>query len=188
MKRMIGVLALLAISCFFSGSSRADSIVTVDGVTYDIYVSPTPTIAGIDATPWYGNPTLAKDLASAIKFQLGAPNIYAPIFSYFSTHSGPAFDYGYFPGSGDPAQIFGYMPPYEEAYVWQAEYMFGINFPQFDSVGPIQITDYYYYALGSVVTPTQTVPEPDSQILMIAGLLGLGLLFVAKGRRPQITW
>lgn len=188
MKRMFGVVALLAMSCFFSASSRADAIVTVDGATYDIYVSPTPTTLGIEATPWYGNPTLAMDLATAVKFQLGAPNIYAPFFSLFSTHSGPAFDYGYFPGSGNPFDIFGYVAPYEEAYTWNAQYFEGINFPQLDAVGPIQITDYYYYALGSVVTPNQTVPEPSSLTLMFAGLLGLCLLLAAKGRMSQITW
>jgi hypothetical protein len=86
---VVAVLTLAAMICFFPGSSRADNItVTVDGAQYDI-TTVTATfdedMALLESQPWWGNATLAEDIANAVADDIGTPNddgTSGPLFAY----------------------------------------------------------------------------------------------------------
>src|SRR5580658_10724666 len=56
----------------------ADDIVTVGGTEYDVTNTPYETFASaetvLEEQPWWGDPTLANELASAVYLGLGDPN------------------------------------------------------------------------------------------------------------------
>ena len=86
---IIGVLSLVAMICFFPGSSRADSItVTVGGTEYNISSVTgtfTDNMTQIESTPWWGDQSLAQALATAVADDIGTPNNEGdggPLFAY----------------------------------------------------------------------------------------------------------
>jgi uncharacterized protein YabE (DUF348 family) len=73
---VIGVLSLVAMSCFFPGSSRADNItVTVGGTEYNVSTVTdtfTDNMTQIESTPWWGHQALAQALATAVADDIGS--------------------------------------------------------------------------------------------------------------------
>jgi hypothetical protein len=79
--------------CFFPGTSRADGAglsVTVGETEYDI-TTVTGTFADdmaqLESTPWWGNATLAQEIAAAVADDIGTPNEFnygaaGPLFAY----------------------------------------------------------------------------------------------------------
>src|SRR5579862_2729825 len=150
----LGMLALV-----LPGVARADAIVTVGGTTYDI-TTLSGTFSGnsatLEGTPWWGNATLAESLSNAVGTALGTqlpPN--ETLGPLFATSLlGSAFDEG---SSFD--QTLG------------------------TSIDTSTIrSQTFLYATGSVV-PSAAAPEPSTLSLMIAAMLGLGLLVGAKRYR-----
>lgn len=86
---VVAVLTLAATICFFPGSSRADDItVTVGGEQYDI-TTVTGTfddnMALLESMPWWGDATLAQEIANAVMDDIGTPNndgTSGPLFAY----------------------------------------------------------------------------------------------------------
>lgn len=86
---IVSVLTLAAMICFFPGSSKADDItVTVDEQQYDI-TTVTGTFDGnmalLESMPWWGDATLAQEIANAVMDDIGTPNddgTSGPLFAY----------------------------------------------------------------------------------------------------------
>jgi len=82
------VVAVLVI-CFFPSTSKADSItVTVGGTEYFVTTITgtfTANMTQLESTPWWGNQTLAQDIATAVADDIGTPNdggSGGPLFAY----------------------------------------------------------------------------------------------------------
>jgi len=86
---IIGLLSLVAMICFFPGTSRADNItVTVDGTEYFVSTVTgtfTDNMTQLESTPWWGDQSLAQALAGAVADDIGTPNNGGdggPLFAY----------------------------------------------------------------------------------------------------------
>ena len=159
----LGLLALM-----LSGVTRADSItVTVGGTTYDV-TTLTGTFddneATLEGTPWFGNGTLAQSIAAAVGTFFGTPqnNLeygqnYGPFFAIELVGGGGGVDSAVF--DIQDGQTSGSVT----GIAW---------YPNISVI----------WATGSVVPPVGT-PEPGTLSLMIAAMLGLGLLVGIKRYR-----
>lgn len=85
---------LFAMGCINTAHAGTVRAITVGGTTYNVAFSDSVAIAScsaaIQASPWWGNPALAYDLAAALGGQLGYPTgggVYGPLFA-FQTYSG----------------------------------------------------------------------------------------------------
>jgi hypothetical protein len=156
---IIGVLTLVAMVCFFPGTSRADSItVTVGETEYDV-----TTVTGtfgdnmslLESTPWWGNSTLAQALATAVADDIGTPN---------------EFNYG----AAGP--LFAYDDDAIDAFVWFQ-----------GNTSSVAVSESVSLSWG-VVTPFSTgnVPEAGSFGMLFAGLFGVGLLAGMKRSRRNV--
>lgn len=85
-------LTLVAMICFFAGTSRADNItVTVDGTEYFVTTITgtfTDNMAELESAPWWNNQTLAQEIATAVMDDIGTPNEFngqeggGPVFAW----------------------------------------------------------------------------------------------------------
>ena len=162
----LGLLALIP-----SGVVRADSVtVKVGGTTYDI-TTLTGTFsdnsATLEGTPWFGNSALAESLAAAVGASFGTPQNTLE----FGQNYGPLFAYELVDGgvTGVNTAVF--------------------DIPDGSTSGSVSGLDWYpnisaIWATGSVVPPAAT-PEPGTLSLMIAAMLGLGLLVGIRRDRPN---
>jgi len=155
---IIGVLTLVAMVCFFPGTSRADGVglsVTVGETEYDI-TTVTGTFTGdmtqLESTPWWGNATLAQEIAAAVADDIGTPN---------------EFNYG----AGGP--LFAYDDDAIDAFIW------------FQGNTSSQAVSGIWSWSWGVVTPVSTgnAPEPGSFGMLFAGLFGVCLLAGMKRSR-----
>jgi hypothetical protein len=150
---MIAALALAVLICMFPGNANADSIVTVEGVTYDITTITTTfssASATLETTPWWGSQIVADEFAGQVGTALGLPNniglgLWGPFFAWTNTLASP-------PGSFN-AEF------YDTAYL-------GIADTEQDP------NTTFTFAVASVVA----TPEPGTFSMLLGGLLGLGLL------------
>jgi hypothetical protein len=154
---LFAVLALAALICIFPGNAKADSIVTVGGVTYDVTTITTTfnsASATLEAEPWWGSQTVADDFAGQVGTALGLPNDFGlgelgPFFAWTNTYATPLGNFN--------AEF------YDAAY---------------SDIGDTEQdpNTTYTFAVASVVT----TPEPGTLIMVFGGLLGLGLLLRMK--------
>jgi hypothetical protein len=140
-------LTIIAMICFFAGTSSADSItVTVNGTQYDITTVTgtfTDNMAQLESTPWWGNESLAQEIAGAVMDDIGTPNE--------------------FNGEEGGGPLFAWNDDAIDAFiVFQ-----GTVYP----TSPSESVSFTW-GVGSVVN----APEPGSLAMLFAGLLGLGLL------------
>jgi hypothetical protein len=139
----------------FPSPSKADDIVTVGGIKYDISSVTTSfvgDVSALEATPWWGNATLATSLASAVGSALGTG----------VTGDGPLFaDLDGLGGNGGAVWYIG-----TGSVVGYAAANDG---------------DVSAYAVGTIVTTS--TPEPGALGMMLAGLVGLGLLVGVRRHR-----
>jgi hypothetical protein len=141
------VLGLLGL--MLPGGASADAIVTVGGTSYDVTTFTGSFDSGfqtLGGTPWINNQSLAASLASAVGTALGSQDPRAPF--------GPLFAVSFDPST----------------HTVEAEgYLGGIVY-----FGPVNSSLTTFWATGSVVGVP--APEPGTLSMMIAGMLGLGLL------------
>lgn len=81
---VLSVVALGIMVCFTPRRALADSIVTQGGTTYDITTvigSFSDLSATLEAQPWWGDATLAENLAALVGCDFGCPG---PDFAYFA--------------------------------------------------------------------------------------------------------
>jgi|HubBroStandDraft_6_1064221.scaffolds.fasta_scaffold946365_1 hypothetical protein len=141
------VLMLLAVICFFPGTSRADNItVTVDGTEYFVSTITgtfTDNMAQLESTPWWQNQSLAQEIAAAVMDDIGTPNE--------------------FNGEEGGGPLFAWNDDAIDAFIWFQ-----------GTVNPTSPSESvsFTYGVGSAVI----APEPGSLAMLFAGLLGLGLL------------
>jgi hypothetical protein len=153
------VLMLLAVICFFAGTSSADSItVTVNGTQYDITTVTgtfTDNMAQLESTPWWDNESLAQEIAAAVMDDIGTPNDNGEI-------------------AGGP--LFAWNDDAIDAFIWFQ----GIVYPTSPSES-VSLS----YGVGSAVN----APEPGSLSMLLVGLFGVGLFVVLKhlGRNARAT-
>jgi len=144
-------------------AAKADALVTFAGTTYDISTI-TGTYAAnasvIDATPWFGNFTLASNLSEALGGALGYQTLsgtsqqWGPFFAFFNDTALHSVDSYTYTGGPSPGELF---PDNGNVFV-------------------------YTWAVGSVVS---TTPEPGTLSMALAGLFGLGLLVAVKRYREN---
>ena len=88
--KKISLASVLIIGGIFSAGSRAQSTtVSVGGTSYTISIASSASTyatssATLQATPWWGNASLAQSLSAAVGTSLGTPNpsSYGPVFIY----------------------------------------------------------------------------------------------------------
>ena len=185
---IVGALTVVAMVCSFPGSSRADdgSITeTIDGANYSVSILTgtfDDNMAALESTPWWGNPTLAQDMAAAVMDDLGTPN--SDI------------------GSSDVGQgpLFAYDDDAVDAFIWFQ----GTT----SSVSPSESVSLDW-GIGTCISSTATcaavetatcpvgkadtgacagrgvgnTPEPGSLGMLFAGLFAFGLLAGTKHLR-----
>lgn len=153
----VGVLALVATICIFPATSKADAIVSYGGSQYDLSATGYFSFHnensqyGLEETPWWGDSTLAQNLAIAC---------------------GPCLDPD---GGGYPG--FAYDTIVYQNNLWVDYWQFAYGADDSSSVTQhmIYTTTPLTWVYGDAVAPTP-VPEPGSLSMILAGLLGLGLL------------
>lgn len=162
--KILHALVLLGILVtILPSAAKADAIVTFAGTTYDISTL-TGTYAAnasvIDATPWFGNFTLASNLSEALGGALGYQTLqgssqqWGPFFAFFDDTALHSVDSYTYEGGPSPGELF-------------------------PSDGNVFV---YTWAVGSVVN---TTPEPETLSMTLAGLFGLGLLLGTKRYREN---
>jgi hypothetical protein len=152
----------------------ADDIVTVGGTEYDVTNTPYETFASaetvLEAQPWWGNATLAEELASAVYLALGAPNVNGQT---------PTFAYGLGTDSAGPT-------PYTavENYDYNECYGGGdCALSDWTLTNPETISSTYQFSFATAtVVPT---PETSTISLLLIGLGSLGVVMAMRRRKAQ---
>src|SRR5208282_2273441 len=154
----------------------AHDTVSVGGTEYDVTNTPYETFASastvLEEQPWWGNSTLAGELASAVYLALGAPNVngQTPAFAYGvgSDSVGPTtytavdnYDYNACYGGGDCALTH-----------WTST----------NSDETISTGYQFSFATATVVGNT---PETSTVGLLLAGLGSLGVVMAMRNRKAQ---
>ncbi len=150
-------------------------IVSVGGTEYDVTTSPLETFssasAALEAQPWWGNATLASELATAVYLALGDPNVNGQT---------PTFAYGLGPDSAGPT-------PYTavDNYDYNACYGGGdcalTDWTTANSE-TISSTYQFYFATATVVGNT---PESSTIGLLLVALGSLGVVMAMRKRKAQ---
>lgn len=154
---MVAAVLVLAACCMFPGNANADSIVTVEGVTYDVTTITTTFSSAsvtLEAEPWWGSQTVADEFANLVGTALGVPNTIGPVsggpfFAWTNTYATPLGNFN--------------ADFYEPAASTTADTEQDPN-------------TTYTFAVASVIA----TPEPGTLILVLGGLLGLALLVRIK--------
>jgi hypothetical protein len=150
----------------------AGDIVSVGGTKYDVTTSPYETFASaslvLEGQPWWGNPTLAAELASAVYLSLGDPNVEGQT---------PTFAYGLETVGGNTiVDNYDYLLVSYNPDVW--------DLTDWTSANPETISNTYpfYFATATVVT----TPEPSTISLWLIGLGSLGVVIAMRKRKAQV--
>jgi hypothetical protein len=170
----ISVMTLSATLCIAAANSKADDFVDVGGTEYDVTTSPLETFASassvLEAQPWWGNPTLADELASAVYLALGDPN---------GNGQTPTFAYGTGPDA--------YMGvPYTAVDNYDYNECYGggsCTLTDWTSTNDETISStYQFYFATATVVPT---PETSTIGLLLVGLGSLGVMMAMRKRKAQ---
>jgi hypothetical protein len=161
-------LAVVTLAAALIGAPAQAVPVTVGGTTYDVQFFPggqsfDDNRASLKATPWFGDATLASDLADAYRDQVATPypfddNIFIDYLFFAHEETGGTVSVEYLVENG-----------------------FRSSFDLSDAVKSLSFQ--YAYSAGTV----SAVPEIDGNALAQAGLILLALFLVLRGRRPDMA-
>ncbi len=150
----------------------AGDIVSVGGTKYDVTTSPLETFASaslvLEGQPWWGNATLADELASAVYLALGDPNVGGQT---------PTFAYGLETEVGGNTIVdnYDYLLVSYNPDVWDLTNWTSANTETISNTYP------FYFATATVV-PT---PETSTISLWLIGLGSLGVVMTMRKRKAQ---
>jgi hypothetical protein len=152
----------------------ADDIVSVAGTEYDVTNTPYETFASastvLEEQPWWGNPTLADELASAVYLALGDPNV-----------NGQTPDFAYGLGT-DSAGSTTYTAV--ENYDYNECYGGGdCTLSDWTLANPETISTTYPFSFATATVVT--TPETSAISLLLVGLGSLGVVMAMRKRKSQ---
>jgi len=159
-------LAVVTLVAALIGTPAQAVPVTVGGTTYDVQFFPQfqsfeDNRAALEATPWFGDATLASNLADAYDTDVGTSpfNVNVSLLDYlFFAHDETGGDVSF-------------------------EYLRDDGFRSSTTLSEVDISVGWHYAYGSAVA----APEIDGNALGQAGLILLALFLVLRGRRGGVA-
>jgi len=162
-------LAVFTLVAALIGTPAQAVPVTVGGTTYDVQFFQGPQSFNdnrtvLENTPWFGDPTLASDLADAYGTDVGTP-------------------YPFNVNAGFTDSLF--FAHDETAGIVDLVYLQESGFRSASSVNETSVAIGVHYAYGSAVAAA--VPEIDGNALGQAGLILLALFLVLHGRRGGVA-
>jgi len=152
--------------------AHAGVLVSVGGTEYDVTTSPLESFSSassvLESQPWWGNATLADELATAVYLSLGDPNVNGQT---------PTFAYGLEP---EPSGIT-FVDNYDYLLVSFSPDVWALTDWTSANPGTIYDTYAFYFATATVV-PT---PESGTTSLLLIGLGSLGVVMAMRKRKAQ---